>query len=113
MMFDRPLGLLQRLQSDAEAVLGIGIVRLLVARSTKQAHRLVDATTLQQDEAKIVKGIEMIVVLPERPSIERFGLVGQPLLVEGECRPKRLWGCVSRRSNRMAEKVRFLEFVDH
>jgi hypothetical protein len=37
-----------------------------------------------------VKGIEVIAVQSERPSIEGLGLVMPPLLVEGDCRFKRL-----------------------
>jgi hypothetical protein len=98
MVRNRPRRLLQRLQSDADAVLGLGIARPLVARSADQTDCLVDAAPLQQNETEIVKGIKVIAVLPEYSSIEGFGLVMQSLLVEGDRCLKGLQECVGRRS---------------
>ena len=52
--------------------------------------RLINSAALQRNEVEIVKGIKVIAVPPQRPPIERFGLVMQSLLVEGERRLKRL-----------------------
>ena len=97
--------------------MSLGIARPLVACFADQADRLVDLATLQQDETEIVKGIKVIAVLPQHPSIERLGLVEQTLLLERGRRLKRLQRCgvrgVRSDGNVMTRKDGLFVFSDH